>query len=177
MAVVKAKFVKRNRQEKAGAKDNIRYIQHRAGKDGQKITRQLFGIDGAMERQEVYAMIDDAEKGSIFFKFIITPDPAGEDKKRDLDMRAITAQTMQKLNEKMQKPVQWVAAVHSDHRPHRHIHILAIVPGRLNTQDFKLMRDQAAATCLGQRKELDLILQQKEREKAQGLKPGLELSH
>ncbi len=165
MAIVKANFVKRNRQEKAGAKRTIRYIQHRKGKDGQKITRQLFGSDGAMERQEAYELIDDAEKGSIFFRFVITPDPAEEDKRHDLDMRGVTAQTMQILNEKMQKPVQWVAAIHNDHRPHRHVHILAIVPDKLYTQDFHLMRDQATATCLEQRKEHDLAIQQKARER------------
>lgn len=101
MAVVKANFVKRNKQARAGAKDNIRYIQNRRGKDGQKITRQLFGIDGAMERQEAYQMIDEAEKGSIFFRFVITPDPVGEDKRQDLNMRELTERTMQKLQEKI----------------------------------------------------------------------------
>ncbi len=173
MAIVKANFVKRNKQERAGAKDNIRYIQHRAGKDGQKITRQLFGIDGAMERQEAYQMIDEAEKGSIFFRFVITPDPKEEDKRQDLNMRELTERTMQKLQEKMQKPIQWVGAVHSDHRPHRHIHILAIVPDKLYTQDFQNMRDQATAVCLEQRKELDRGGEQKQRKQEQELELSL----
>lgn len=179
MAVVKANFVKRGTGEHARAKATIRYIEHRKGKDGQKITRQLFGSDGAMERQEAYSMIDGAEKGCIFFRFVISPDPQEEDKRRDLDMRILSEQTMQQLNEKFQKfqkPVQWVGAIHADHAPNRHVHVLAVVPGRLNTQDFQIMRAKATAASLEQRKELDLIRQQREREKAQGIKQELELS-
>ena len=62
MAVVKAKFVKRGAQEKKRAKAALRYIQHRPGKDGEKIIRTLFGRDGAMERSDAYRMIDDKGK-------------------------------------------------------------------------------------------------------------------
>ena len=75
MAIVKANYVRRGKQEKAGAKANIRYIQHRRGQDGTTITRPLFGSDGAMDRQEAYRMIDTAPKGSLFFRFKISPDP------------------------------------------------------------------------------------------------------
>jgi hypothetical protein len=50
MAVVKANFVKLDKNEKNKAKAHIRYIQHRHGKDGEKLTRTLFGNDGAMEK-------------------------------------------------------------------------------------------------------------------------------
>jgi hypothetical protein len=63
------------------------YIQHRRGQNGATITRQLFGSDGAMDRYEAYRMIDTAPKGSIFFRFKISPDPRREDVRRDLDMR------------------------------------------------------------------------------------------
>ncbi len=52
MAIVKANYTKSSVNIKA----SIRYIQHRAGKDGQKITRTLFGIDGELEREEAYTM-------------------------------------------------------------------------------------------------------------------------
>ncbi len=63
----------------AKAKAHVRYIQHRRGKDGEKITRTLFGFDGAMSRKQAYEMIDEAKKGAWFYRFVISPDPKRED--------------------------------------------------------------------------------------------------
>src|SRR3954470_14998752 len=128
MAIVKANFVKRDKSAKGRAKASIRYIQHRRGKDGEAITRTLFGSDGEMSRTEAYRMIDEAKKGSLFYRIVISPDPKGEDERRDLDMRDLTTQTMQALEEKVRAPILWVGAMHADHAPHRHIHVVAIVP-------------------------------------------------
>jgi hypothetical protein len=158
MAIVKANYVKRDRKEKHRAKATIRYMQHRPGKEGKRIWRTLFGSDGLMERQEAYELIDTAEKGTIFFRFVLSPDPAQEDRKEDLDLRALTEQTMNVLTEKfhqLQKSVQWVAAVHADHAPHRHVNILSAVPGRLTGQDFDQMREAATTAAVEQRTELD----------------------
>src|SRR3954469_20210777 len=84
MAIVKANFVKRDKSAKGRAKASIRYIQHRRGKDGEAITRTLFGSDGEMSRTEAYRMIDEAKKGSLFYRIVISPDPKGEDERRDL---------------------------------------------------------------------------------------------
>ena len=43
MAVVKATFTK----SRGGAKASIRYIAFRPGKNGEEMSRQLFGHDGA----------------------------------------------------------------------------------------------------------------------------------
>src|SRR5205814_297809 len=100
VAVFKNKFVR-----KAGAaKAHIRYIQNRAGKDGQKITRDLFCSDGTVTRREVYEMIDKAEKGSVFFKFVINPDSKTEDTKRDLHLQQIAEETMTAVTEAVKKP-------------------------------------------------------------------------
>jgi hypothetical protein len=158
MAIVKANYVKRDRKQHARAKATIKYMRHRPGKEGKRTQRTLFGSDGVMDRPEAYTLIDDAEKGSIFFRFIMNPDPEREDNRHDLDLRALTEQTMSTLMEKFQKRQQivpWVAAVHADHTPQRHVHILAVVPGRLTVQDFDQMRDTATTASLEQRKELD----------------------
>ncbi len=55
--------------------------------------------------------------------------------------------------------------MHDDHAPHRHVHIVALVPGRLNVQDFQVMRLTATEAALFQRKERDLARWQKERER------------
>jgi hypothetical protein len=165
MAVVKAKFVKRGKGEKNRAKASLRYIQHRPGKDGDKITRTLFGRDGAMERIDAYRMIDEAGKADILFKFIISPDPDREDQKQDLNMREITEQIMLKVEEVVNKSVIWTAAVHADHTGIRHVHALARVPGRLYPAHFNLLIHEATKVCLEQRRELDLIQKQRELER------------
>ncbi len=63
---------------------------------------------------------------------------------------------MQALEERLNKQVHWVAAEHDDHAPHRHVHVVAIVPGRLQVADFQALRASATAVCALQRKERDL---------------------
>jgi hypothetical protein len=156
MAIVKATYTKSSSTAKAG----IRYIEHRPGKDGEKVKRELYGADGVMDRQQAYQMIDDAEKGTVFFRFVISPDPATEDTDKDLRLSEITAQTMQSLEERLHNEVSYVAAEHDDHAPHRHVHVLALVRGRLNTKDFQAMRQTATDAALFQRQERDLQGQQ-----------------
>src|SRR3954454_20352496 len=161
MAIVKANFVKRGKGAKGRAKASIRYIQHRRGKDGETITRTLFGSDGEMTRADAYRMIDEARKGSLFYRFVLSPDPKAEDTGRDLDMRGITIQTLQALEERVRRSVLWVAAVHADHAPHRHIHVVAIVPQRLTVRDFKFLRHRTTEASRQQRRFLDLGQHQK----------------
>ncbi len=159
MAIVKATYTKKS----AGAKASIRYIEHRPGKDGEKKTRVLFNGDGAMGRYQAYRMIDEAEKGSVFFRIVISPDPKQEDSGRDLYLREITEKTMLSLEDRLHKQVQWVATEHNDHAPHRHVHVVAVVKGKLQPQDFLALRQTATEACLQQRHERDYL-----REKEQG---------
>jgi len=175
MAIVKANYVKRDKKQKQRAKATIRYMEHRPGKAGRKTQRALFGSDGVMDRQEAYTLIDDAEKGSIYFRFVLSPHPEKEDTRDDLDLRALTEQTMSTLLEKFHKRqqlVQWVAAVHADHTPKRHVHILAVVPGRVTTQDLTTMTTAATTASAEQRKELDRYYAQQQ----QGKEAGWQLS-
>lgn len=164
MAIVKANYVKRDKQQKARAKAHIRYIAHRPGRDGAKTQRQLFGSDGAMARTEAYEMIDAAGKDTVFFRFVLSPDPQSEDPERDVNLRDMTAQTMLALEQRVHKPVPYVAAAHDDHTPHRHVHILALVAGRLTGADFQALRESASQAAGGQRQERDLARQQLARE-------------
>jgi hypothetical protein len=166
MAVVKANYVKRGTGEKGRAKATIRYIQHRRGEDEQTITRTLFGREGAINRQEAYRIIDEAPKGSFFYRFIISPDPRREDRNHDLDMRDITTQTIQALEDLIggQEPTEWIAATHADHVPHLHTHVIAVVPKRLYSADLAYLRHQATKSSLEQRRILDLA-RSRERER------------
>jgi len=158
MAIFKANYVKRGTTAKDLAKASVRYIQHRRGKDGQTITRTLFNNDGPMERNEAYQMIDDApQKGTYFYRFVLSPDPKREDHNHDLDMRDIAMQTMEALEDRLGVPLNWVGATHSDHVPHLHAHLIAIVPHKLNVKDFEILRQATTAAALEQRRILDLM--------------------
>jgi hypothetical protein len=159
MAIVKASYTK----SRAGAKASIRYIEHRPGKDGEKVSRTLFGIDGLMGREQAYRLIDEAEEGSMFYRFILSPDPKWEDMRRDLHLREVTEKTMQTLMARLKQEVQWVAAEHDDHAPNRHVHVVAVVKGRLYPRDFQAMRQRATEVALFQRKERDLAREQQPR--------------
>ncbi len=151
MAIVKASYTK----SRGGAKANIRYIQHRRGKDGAKIVRTLFGSDGTMNRGEAYRMIDEAEQGSVFFRLKISPDPTAEDTKRDLFLQEVTHKTLDSLEARTGTSVSYVASIHDDHTALRHVHVLAVVKGRLYPEDFKAMRETATSVSVAQRKSRD----------------------
>jgi hypothetical protein len=157
MAIFKANYVKRGQTARDLAKASVRYIQHRRGKDGQTITRTLFNTDGPMERSEAYRMIDEATKGSFFYRFVLSPDPKREDRNHDLDMRDIAMQTMLALEERVGQSVLWVGAVHADHAPHLHAHLIAVVPHKLNVKDFAMLRQATTGAALEQRRFLDLM--------------------
>jgi hypothetical protein len=101
-------------------------------------------------------MIEEAEQRSFFYRFVISPDPKGEDREKELFLREITEHTMSSLEDRLQKQIFWVAAEHTEHAPHRHIHVVAIVSERLQVNDFRALRQAATAACLQQRQERDL---------------------
>jgi hypothetical protein len=153
-AIIKATFTR----ARGAAKANIRYIQHRKGLDGHKATRELFGAVGSMERGEAYRLIDDAEKGTVFFRIIISPP---QDK--TVSLQEVTAQTMLHLEERLGKPCPYIAAAHAaDHSPYHHVHCLALVKGRLGREDFAALRERATEAALGLGQERAQQQQQRE---------------
>ena len=158
MAIVKASYTRKGRKAKA----SVRYIENRPGRDGAKLQRTLFQADGKVERREVYTMIDQAARGSYFFRLVISPDPKREDRDKNLALRELTEKTIASLEDRFKQPLQWVAAVHADHAAHRHIHALAIVPQRLNVQDLQHLRRAATEAALQQVQQLALAREQQE---------------
>ena len=165
MAIVKANYTRAGQ----GAKASVRYIQNRPGRDGARVQRTLFNADGKVERGDAYTMIDQAATGSYFFRLVISPDPTREDGDKNLALRELTEKTMASLEDRFQRSLQWVAAVHADHAEHRHVHALAIVPKRLNRQDFQRMRSAATEAALEQVRQLALAREQRERMQEEGL--------
>jgi hypothetical protein len=157
VAVIRVNYVKKGKGERQTAKANIRYIQYRRGKDGQQISRTLFGVGGEMERLQAYAMVNQAEEGSTFFRIKICPDPNKEDMKQDLLLREITEKTMA-IEDHIGKPIAWVAAIHDDHTDKRHVHVLAVTKARL--LPAPAMIQMATQACREQRLDLDYAREQ-----------------
>jgi len=135
--------------------------------------RTLFNADGKVERGEAYTMIDQAANGSYFFRLVISPDPQREDSDKNLSLRELTEKTITSLEDRFQRPLQWVAAIHADHADHRHVHAIAIVPARLQVQDFQRMRSAATEEALEQRRHLDLIREARDRSQEHSESLGL----
>jgi hypothetical protein len=179
MAIMKATYVTKDKKEREGAKDAIRYIEHRPGKDNEKKARNLFGSDGFMGRWQSFRFVDEAPKGRYFYRIVVSPDPEKEDSQRDLPLRELIKATMQTLQERRDAPIDWVAAIHDDHTDKRHIHALAVVKGRLNKEELKILTDAATEEAQLQREARDLMRDveayQREREEAAWeLEPELE---
>src|SRR3954469_6481579 len=138
------------------AKKSIRYITHRRGRDGKSVTRPLFGREGGTEKAEAYKKIDKALRGTTFFRMIISPDPLLEDTLKDLDLREIMDQTMLALQKKFPKQqLEYFAAIHTDHTDLRHVHVVALLRGRLTKGHLRALRAKATQEALSQRRNLD----------------------
>jgi predicted Zn-ribbon and HTH transcriptional regulator len=140
MAVVKLKYMRGRNRIKA----HLRYIAHRRGSEQGTITRALFGSDGLTEKRAAYEMIDSANRGTLFYKIMINPDPLKEDTHKDLDLAHITRQTILTLEKQLGKHLRFVATVHNaDHTPLRHIHGIFLIPRRLTKEEFVALRQTA----------------------------------
>ena len=164
MAVVATNYIRRGKAGNPRAKDAIRYMQHRRGYEGAKITRSLFGTDGRQGRADAYRMIDEAPPGTHFYRMSLNPDPTSEDGKKDLDLREMTEHTIRTLEGIVQSPVYYVAAVHAEHADHRHVYLVASVPRRINPPELKRLTDTTTEVCREQRRERDREAQQEQEE-------------
>jgi hypothetical protein len=169
MAIIKANYTQKGRAAKA----SVRYIENRPSKSGTRIPRTLFNADGQVSRGDAYAMIDQAAQGNYFFRVVISPDPQREDSDQNLALRELTEKAIQSLEERLQRPLAWVATIHADHTDHRHIHTLVIVPQRLQVPDFNRMRRAATEEALAQRQQLELTKEVREQSKELGDEVGL----
>ena len=85
-------------------------------------------------------------------------------------MRDIARQTILALEESIGEPILWVGAIHDDHAPHLHAHLVAIVPTRLYVPELDMLRQATTDAALEQRHFLDLM-QSHERERPYPLQP------
>jgi hypothetical protein len=155
MAIIKGNYTKSSAKIKA----SLRYIAHRPGREGERMTRVLFGHDGEMSKEQAYQLIDSQK--ATYFRLVLNFDPKREDTRRDLDLRSITKQTILTLEDRLQREVGFIAVEHNDHTPLRHIHAIALVKlkyrEKLTREDFKALRQTATEAALFQRRARDLV--------------------
>jgi hypothetical protein len=154
MAIVKAKYVR----GKSRIKAHLRYITHRRGMKGERMSRPLFGRDGAFSKQQIYDMIDAAKRGAVFHKFVINFHPQREDTRKDLNLWELTRKTLEHIKTQFGDSVPFVATIHDDHTLLRHIHGFFIIDGRLSKEEFARIRGLwkvASAEARSQRRRLN----------------------
>jgi len=156
MAIVKANFTRSRSKIKAA----LRYIIHRPGRAGERLTRVLFGQNGEMSKEEAYHLID-AQKGMTYFHLKLNFHPQREDRRRDLNLRDITKQTIATLEERLHRTIRFLAVEHNDHTKLRHIHAIVLVKlargERVGKEEWKACREVATAQALFQRRALEAI--------------------
>jgi predicted Zn-ribbon and HTH transcriptional regulator len=158
MAIVKAKYIR----GKGRIKAHLRYITHRRGEDGERITRPLFGRGGPLSKQQIYGMIDATRRGAVFHKFVLNLHPVKEDTRKDLNLWEVTRKTLEHIKTQFGDNVPFVATIHDDHTALRHVHGFFIVEGRLSKAEFAKIKGLwkvATAEARRQRKRLDRMRQ------------------
>jgi hypothetical protein len=156
MAIVKMSYTR----DPITIKEHLRYIVHRRGKDRETMTRELFDAFDRTDKAHAYDQID-ATKHPLFFKFILNFDANKEDTFKDLDLQHITRQTLRKMQRLINRDdLPFVATIHDDHTPLRHIHAIAMVQGKIAKADFyqlKTLWQTATAEARSQRRERDRV--------------------
>jgi hypothetical protein len=61
-----------------------------------------------------------------YFHLKLNFHPKREDRRKDLNLREITTQTMVALEEQLQRTIRFLAVEHNDHSPLRHIHAIVL---------------------------------------------------
>src|SRR5688572_10032544 len=157
MAIVRAHYTRSRSKIKA----TLRYIVHRPGREGERLTRELFGsFEEAISKEDAYRLID-AQRGMTFFHVKLNFHPTREDRRKDLNLRDITRQSMVALEKRLQRPIRFLAVEHNDHTALRHIHALVLVKlsrgERIGRDDWKACREAATEQARFQRRALDVV--------------------
>jgi hypothetical protein len=158
MAIVRAHYTRSRSKIKA----TLRYIIHRPGREGERLTRELFGtFEEAISKTDAYQLID-AERGMTYFHLKLNFHPTREDSRKDLDLRDITRQSIAALEERLQRPIRFLAVDHNDHTDLRHVHAILLVKlgrgERIGKEDWQVCRETATDQARFQRKALDAVM-------------------
>jgi hypothetical protein len=99
MAVVKVNYIRnrKGRPMRTIAKETLSYMECRPGENKEEMTRTFFSWGGELSEEQGMGIIDNAPKGTRFWRIMVSPDPKTEDTKKDLDLWQITKYTLSYL--------------------------------------------------------------------------------
>src|SRR3954452_6479658 len=130
------------------AKDHLGYIGERPGKDKAEIIRTLFGKGGKLTREQVEKMIEEAPDNTLFWQWILNPDPVLENPEKVLNLEEITRDAITWLEKRIGKDgnprnIPFVAAIHDDHTQLAHVHAILLIErhGREKPIDVSVLND------------------------------------
>jgi hypothetical protein len=157
MAIVKAYFTRSSEK----IMKTLNYIVHRPGKEGEKLNRELFGdLEESIRKEDAYGRLV-AGQGMTFFHLKFNFHPEREDTRKDLNLRDITRQSIMALEERLQRPIRFLAVEHNDHTDLRHIHAIMLVKlrkgERIGIEDWQVCREKATEQAALQRRALDAV--------------------
>ena len=139
MAIVKLKYAR----GRGAIKAHLRYIIHRPGIEQGRLTRELFHHNYlSVTKQYAYDLINNAPRGTIFYKMTINFHPRKEDTHKDLDLQHIASLTVREMQLRIGRSVPFIATIHDGHAKTtlRHIHAICLVQGRLSKEDFAKLK-------------------------------------
>ena len=152
MAIVKASYTRSRAKIKAA----LRYIVHRPGREGERLTRTLFSGEKTLSKAEAYRLIDE-KRGMTYFHLKINFHPKREDTRKDLDLRTITSQTIATLEERFNRPIRYFAVEHNDHTELRHIHAIVLINSTVVIWSGHIGSREDHALLLGKDLRKDLV--------------------
>jgi len=164
MAIVKFKYTRWRDAIKA----HLRYIVHRPGKELGRLTRELFQHNyQGVSKQYGYDFINNAPRGTIFYKMTINFHPFKEDTNKDLDLQYIASLAVREMQIRLGRIVPFFATIHDGHAKTtlRHIHAICLVQGRLSKEDFgklKTLWQAVTAEVRLQRRIRDHVLERQQ---------------
>ena len=173
MAIVKAYFTRSSEK----IKKTLNYIVHRPGREGEKLTRELFGqSEESIRKEDAYRLIE-AGGGMTFFHLKLNFHPEREDTRKDLNLRDITRQSIAALEKRLDRTIRFLAVEHNDHTELRHIHAIILVSlrrgERIGIEDWKACREEATEQTRLQRRALDAVMRvQKDRQQGRAQMPS-----
>jgi hypothetical protein len=144
------------------AKQHLRYAVHRTNEHGQRQYREVWDRDGRLEKREAYRRLDRSGADAYLYRLTLSPHPGHQDAGRQLGLQRWTREIMAQLDRGAEPPVEWFAVIH-DHPDHRHVHVVAVSPRRLDVDHFRAMRQAGDA---------DALAQQRDRSRALDRQPG-----
>src|SRR5215216_3893877 len=120
MAVLKTNYIPPRKSAKKEAVATLDYNCARPGKNEEEIVRPLLGHDGPLTLEQARRMIEEAPKNTYFWRWMLSPDPNGEENAdKNLNLSQVMKQLVKHLEGKLNRPIEFIVAEHENtNTPH-----------------------------------------------------------